>query len=45
MASQILESRSVNLIVSLAMAKLRVGNVQIKEDDVNSQTDPVLFVH
>lgn len=35
----------LNLIVFLAMAKLRVGDVQIKEEDVNNQTDRVLFVH
>lgn len=31
----------LNLVVSLVVAKFRVGNVQIKEEDVNSQTDLV----
>lgn len=35
----------LNLIVFFDMAKLRVSDEQIKEEDVNNPTDLVFFIH
>ena len=43
MTSQYQGAELLNLVISLAMAKLRVGNVQIKEEDVNNQTGFLYF--
>lgn len=34
-----------NFIVFSAMAKRRIGDVQIREEGMNNQTDLVLFVY